>query len=173
MRTVVFVCTILSLIFLTACQDGSVKSSGGMLQLYLTDKPVALQEVNVTIGGIDVHSTGGAWKPFLEGTQTFNLLDLKNTEALVAMGELEDGMYTGFRLLVQEAEAVDTDGQSCTLKVPSDKIHVPVVFEIRESALTKVLLDFDAEASVHVVRTGNTIRCILRPVLTPVSVTNN
>src|SRR3990172_6754073 len=159
MRSLALLSVVMVLFSLFGCKDnGSVSRSEGVLQLFLTDKPAKLEKVNVTIGEIDIHQTGGPWKVFLQSTKTFDLLELKNTQALLAMGDLPDGMYTGLRLRVQSGQVLWTDGQTCELTVPSDKIQVPVVFEIQKGALTKVVLDFDAEESVHVIRTGDNQR---------------
>ena len=159
--------------FYGCSENGSVSGNAGALQLFLTDKPAQLQEVNVKIAEVEVHETGGPWKSFLQTSRTFDLLKLKNTNELLAVSDLSEGMYTGFRLLIEEGNVIDSEGKRCELKVPSDKIEVPVVFEIEKGALTKVVLDFDAAESVHVVVSGNTQRCTLRPVLKPISVTNS
>jgi hypothetical protein len=159
------------IVFLSGCGENGPSSNAGTLQIYLTDAPVELTEVSVTLDEIEVHQTGGEWKPFKDTPTTFDLLDLEGTQSLLALGNLEDGMYTGFRLQVTEGHIVE-DGEECELTVPSGKIEVPVVFEIQEGEITKIVADFDAEESVHIVHTGENTRCILRPVLVPVSVTN-
>ena len=173
MRTSIWVFLILLFALVLGCSDNSsVSGQRGVLQLFLTDQPIQAKEIDVTLSEIEVHETGGNWKPFVQASKTLDLLTLKGTQSLLAMAELPDGTYTGFRLRVEEGHIIDDQGNRCNLTVPSDKIEVPVVFEIQKGALTKVVLDFKAEDSVHVIQAGKTERCILRPVLTPVSVTN-
>jgi len=171
MRRLLFALIIVFLAVLGCSSDNSMSNAnGGNLQLFLTDKPIDLDQVWVTISEIDVHQTGGAWQPFLQTSKTMDLLTLKNTRSLIGSASLDKGTYTGFRLLVNEGHVIDTSGQRCDLKVPSQKIEVPVNFEIQDQKSTQVVLDFNAEQSVHVTQTGNGEQCILRPVLTTVSV---
>ena len=142
----------------------------GMLRLYLTDLPFEAKEVWITFSEVEVHQTGGGWQSFEDSEQTLDLLTLENTTELVALGPLETGKYTGLRFQISEGHVIDLEDERCDLKVPSNKIHVPVNFEIQEGGTTSVTLDFDAEKSVHVVRRGNNESCILRPVVKPVSV---
>jgi hypothetical protein len=142
----------------------------GSLELYLTDQPLNLRSVVVTMGEIEIHPTGGPWRSFFQGPVTMDLMTLRGTQALLAMNNVPDGQYTGFRLRIESGYAVDTTGQRCDLEVPSSKVDVPVVFEVREGGLTRIVLDFDGPASVQVVQAGGSRRCLLRPVITPKSV---
>jgi Domain of unknown function (DUF4382) len=176
-RIHVFACLIVGSVLLAACGDHgdngdnvTGSKNAGVLQLALTDTPIQLKVVSVTLGEIEVHQTGGTWKPFVDSSKTFDLLALKGTEALLAMGSLPDGKFTGFRLRVEQGHIIDDRGARCELIVPSNKIEVPVVFEIRAGSVTKIVTDFNAEQSVHVVQTGKNQRCMLRPVLTPITV---
>ena len=163
---------IVSLIFLFGCSDdSSVSSRNGMLKLFLTDQPVDLKEVWVTITSIEVHKTGEAWISFDASGDTVDLLTLQNREQLLQSAPLEEGKYTGIRLLVSEGHIIDADDEHCELKVPSGKIQIPLNFDIENGNETEAVLDFDAEKSVHVVRTGNNERCNLRPVIHVKSVT--
>ena len=162
-----------SFVFLFGCSDdSSVSSRQGVLQLFLTDQPVELQEVWVTITNIEVHKTGGAWIQFDASDENVDLLTLKNREELLQSAPLEEGKYTGIRLLVSEGHIIDSSNERCELKVPSEKIQIPLNFNIENGNETEVVLDFDAEKSIHVVQTGNNERCILRPVILVKSVTN-
>lgn len=142
----------------------------GSLEIYLTDQPLNLQSVVVTLSQIEIHSTGGPWKPFYQGPVTVDLMRLQGTQSLLAMNNVDDGKYTGFRLLVQSGYIIDTSNQRCDLEVPSDKVEVPVVFEVQQGHITHIVADFDGPASVQVVGTGNAQKCLLRPVIVPKSV---
>ena len=112
--------------------------------------------------------------PFVHTSKTLDLLTLKGTEAVLAMGNLQNGHYTGFRFLIDSGNAVQMDGSTCDLKVPSGKVEVPVVFDMSNGKTTKIVTDFNGEQSVHVVVTGGKngkhSKCILRPVLKVMSV---
>ncbi|GBC85768.1 hypothetical protein HRbin11_02221 [bacterium HR11] len=142
----------------------------GSLEIYLTDQPLSLQSVVVTISQVELHPTSGPWRPFYQGPVTVDLMQLRGTQSLLAMGNVTDGQYTGFRLLVQSGYVIDTSGQRCDLEVPSDKVEVPVVFEVQQGHVTRIVADFDGPASVQVVQTGNARKCILRPVINVKSV---
>ena len=176
MRRLFYGFSLLALLMLFACsgddvtsdQNGGNSRNAGMLRLYMTDQPLQAKEVWVTFNEIQIHRTGGGWETFDDSPQTLDLLTLQDSQELIALGELEAGKYTGIRFQITEAHLIDLDEQRCDLKVPSNKIHVNANFEIGEDETTNVVLDFDAEKSVHVVRRGHNESCILRPVVNPV-----
>lgn len=159
------------LLFSACGDDASTDTRRGSLQLFLTDQPVELKEVWVTITDIEVHRTGEAWIPFAASGDSFDLLTLQDRQTLLESAALEEGKYTGIRFFISEGHVIDQNEERCDLNVPSGKIHIPVNFDIENGEETSILLDFDAAQSVHVIRTGNNARCNLRPVIHPVSVT--
>jgi hypothetical protein len=172
-----FILIVFALVFLYgACSsnevDDPVSGTRGTLRVFLTDQPVDLNEVWVTITDIEVHKTGGAWIQFAGSSDSVDLLTLEGKQTLLEAATLEEGKYTGIRFFVSEGHIIDTNDERCELKVPSGKIHIPVNFDIEQGGETSILLDFDAEKSVHVVRTGKNESCNLRPVIHPISVTN-
>jgi hypothetical protein len=160
---------LICLLFFAACsQDNSVDSDNnrtGMLQLFLTDKPIDLKEVWVTITDIQVHKTGENWINFDASGDSVDLLTLVNREQLLQSKPLEAGTYTGIRLQVSDGHIVDADGNRCDLKIPSGKVEIPLNFKIEAGNNEEVVLDFNAEKSVHVTQTGHNGQCILRPVI--------
>ena len=159
---------LISLAFLSACSDDNSvgdNDRNGNLVLSLTDQPVELSEVWVTITNIEVHKTGGAWISFDSSEESVDLLTLENREQVLQSAPLEDGKYTGIRLEISEGHIIDAEGERCDLKIPSGKVQINSNFDIESGQDTEVLLDFDAEKSVHVVRTGKNERCNLRPVI--------
>ena len=144
----------------------------GMLKLSLTDKPITgLQQVWVTITNIEVRkSSGGAWTSFAATADSVDLLKLKNAEQVLQSHQLDPGSYNGIRLDVTEGHIIESDGTRCDLKIPSSKIEIPLNFQITANKETDVVLDFNADKSVHVVETGNG-QCIMRPVILVKSVT--
>ena len=166
------------LVFLSACSDDNSVSNNnnpgsqsGMLKLSLTDKPIDLDEVWVTITNIEVHKTGGNWISFDASGDSVDLLTLENREQVLQSAQLDEGKYTGIRLEVSEGHIIDADGERCNLKIPSGSIKIPLNFNIEAGNETNVVLDFNAEKSVHVVHTGHNEQCIMRPVIHVKSVT--
>lgn len=76
---------------------------------------------------------------------------------------LEEGLYTQIRLAVTSGTIV-VSGVSHDLTVPSTEVKIPVDFEVMKGGATKILLDFDAEESIHVIGTGSG-KSMLTPVI--------
>ena len=179
-----------ALALLCACGgtgSATVQSGHGTLSVHLTDAPIDLanvQSVIVTLAGVIVYPqesmdtsltdpAGTDLRPIVLLTHpaTFDLLTLTGgATELLASGEVPVGDYERIRLEISDATLIYTDGTSEPLKIDSNKVDVPIPFHILEGAETGVTLDFDAAASVQVNETGNG-KLILRPVVTPVSVT--
>jgi len=51
------------------------------------------------------------------------------------------------------------------MTVPSSEVKIPLVFNITEDGATEILLDFEAEHSIHVVNAGQSEQYILSPVI--------
>lgn len=141
-------------------------TTSGFLQLILKDKPVdnALN-IFVTINRIRVHQASPSnFIVLSEEEQEFDLLALKNDPQPILETEMEPGLYTQIRLSIVSGRIVFEDGEY-ELRVPSDEIKVPVVFEIKEKGTVQIILDFDAEKSIKVTGTGKNKIYILRPVI--------
>lgn len=169
--------------FLIGCTHGETSSRAGtgMVNVMLTDAPIDLstvQSVNVTLTGVIVYpkESTDPIGTILEGSPislltfpaTFDLLTLTGgATALLASGEVPAGSYGRIRLEISEATMINTDGTTTPLQIESNKVDVPIRFEVGVDATSIVTLDFDAAASVQVNSTGSGT-FILRPVVTPV-----
>ena len=56
-------------------------------------------------------------------------------------------------------------GETYEMAVPSSEVKIPAVFQVMEGGATKLVLDFDADNSIHVVNPGHSEGYILRPVI--------
>jgi uncharacterized protein DUF4382 len=191
-RAIVTMFAAVALLFpLCACRSGSadarVENGHGTLTINLTDAPLDLsgvQSVNVSVTGVTVYPQEGDLASDVEDPaesstppivllthpETFDLLTLTGGAVdLLASGEVPAGAYSRIRLDVSEATLVYADGSTAPLKIDSQKVDVPVHFNVAAGGQTAVTLDFDAGASVQVNETANGT-LILRPVVTPVSV---
>lgn len=162
----------------------SARSSGGtgMLQVRLTDAPIDLstvQSVNVTLTGVVVfpeETTNPMGMPVEAGPitlmthpATFDLLTLTGgATALLASGEVPAGGYSRIHLDISDATLVNKDGTTASLKIDSNKVDVPIQFQVTVGATSSITLDFNAGASVQVNET-TAGQFILRPVVTPVN----
>jgi hypothetical protein len=163
--------------------DGSAGESTtvqGSLVIKMKDKPVTdADQVWVTISNILVHMADP--DEFIEVSnveQEFDLLELKNNPVPIATYTLDAGHYNQIRMNVVEGNIVflEDDGNgglvevSYDLKIPSNKIKIPVQFHIEESGETQIILDFDAEKSIKITKQGKKDTYILRPVIKVVGV---
>jgi len=98
-------------------------------------------------GWIDIPLDGAS-----ENGKTFDLFEVRNVQDLLGTQTLVSGNYTQIRLEVFRVEIVLDDGKSTILpaKLPSGKLKFVHPFEIDGNQTTEILLDFDAEASLHV-----------------------
>jgi hypothetical protein len=105
--------------------------------------------------------------------ETFDLLTLTGgATTLLADGELPAGFYSRIRMGVASAALTFLDGTVVELKIESNKVDVPIRFEVSSDDVTPILLDFQADASVHVTGTGSG-KYVLRPVVTPVPLSDD
>jgi len=167
----------------TGMAGSSSRSAGGTgtLQVRLTDAPIDLstvQSVNVTLTGVTVfpEETTNPMGTLMESgpislmafPATFDLLTLTGgATVLLATGEVPAGTYSRIHLDISSATLVNTDGSTTPLKIDSNKVDVPIRFEVTAGTTDTITLDFNAAASVQVNETGND-QFILRPVVTPV-----
>jgi hypothetical protein len=144
----------------------SSSTTQGFLQLILKDKPVdnALN-IFVTINKIRVHQASPSnFIVLSEEEKEFDLLALKNNPQPILEAEMEPGLYNQIRMAVISGRIVFEDGEY-ELQIPSSEIKIPVVFEIKEKGTVQIILDFDAEKSIKVIRAGKSEKYILRPVI--------
>lgn len=167
---------------------GGLGTGKGTLKLYLTDAPGDFKELNIVVSRIDGHISvdgeegeeeEGAWvtlKEWDDGLKV-DLLTLENVSLLLGSMELAPNHYTQLRVfLKEEAELVleGNDGPTGetvrhTLTIPSSantgiKLNKP--FDVVESMITELTLDFDAQKSV--IKTGNE-KYKMKPVITVLS----
>ena len=161
--------------------EGGSGRSTGSLQVRLTDAPIDLstvQNVNVTLTGVTVfpEETTSPMGMLMEAgpislmasPATFDLLTLTGgATALLASGQVPAGNYSRIHLDISSATLVNKDGSTTPLKIDSNKVDVPIRFQVTAATTSTITLDFNAAASVQVNETGND-QFILRPVVTPV-----
>lgn len=167
-------------LILFACEGSVTGPMGeGSVFLFLTDSPLnGVTSVKVNISTIELHRSaktgaeaGTVILPPPEGP--IDLLSLSGREVLLSSGEVPAGHYTHIKLEISSGTVVD-GGESYPLEVPSDKVMIPTPFEVKEGGTISILLDFDAEKSVKITKTGgDNPRYLLRPVIKLVSIENN
>lgn len=158
-------------------------STTGFLKLLLTDAPAEdAEHIFVTIDLISVHKTGGSFFTVAEDEQQFDLKDLEEGQLKIILttdGEIKTlaaGNYTQIRMRFVQGMDDEGNPKSCIvfsgdpehypLDVPSDWFKIPVNFEITDTDITEITLDFDAAESIHIVKKPKkNDTYILRPVI--------
>ena len=153
---------IASLVFVgAACSS----ASEGNFEIYMKDAPAAYDKILVTITQITVHKTGGAAFLVSQESRTIDLVPLQNHQEFITERQLEPGKYTEIRLITSSGQVV-IGGKTYDMEIPSTEIKIPVEFDVVNDQTTKIILDFDGEASIEVHPTGGgSDRYILRPVI--------
>lgn len=154
--------------------SGDTTTALGSLTIMMKDKPVTADQVWVTISNIVVHMADP--DEFIEVSneeQEFDLMDLQINPVPIVSADLEAGHYNQIRMDVVEGKIVflEDDGEGGfvedphDLKIPSNEIKIPVQFYIENGGETQIILDFDAEKSIHVTKQGKKDSYKLRPVI--------
>ncbi len=122
----------------------------GTLRVSITDAPVELSNLNVTINGLyvnNVDTNGWIELNFTEGTPEvyFNLLTLNNITKDLSIAELPTGNYSKIRLDVRAANATFSDGTTADLRVPPGHIDMIIHFRIKAGEETILLIDMQPD----------------------------
>lgn len=120
--------------------------------------------VNDTVR-VDTTVGDAGWVDVPIEPQKINLMELTDTEALLAEAELDEGYYAEMRLVLGDDNSVVVDGESNSLFVPSGSASgykIKLDERLHSGEIMDLVIEFNAENSVHV--TGNG-RHMLRPVL--------
>ena len=162
MRKLIFFAFIVTLLLW-----GCTSSNGtGNFKLYLTDQPIDnAEEILVTISEINVQKAEEGFLTVWEGEQEYDLLKLQNREVLMLNITLKEGMYTQIRLVVDKGRIKFAGEDSRYMTVPSSEVKIPLIFYITDGDVIEIVLDFEADESIHVVYAGQSEQYILKPVI--------
>ena len=153
---------ILFVFFIALLLSGCSSDGTGNFKLYLTDEPIDnAEEIWVTISEINVQKEDEGFITLWSVEKRYDLLQLREEEELIADVTLNEGKYTQIRLVVVSG-SIFIDGATHEMKVASSEVKIPFVFNVMEDGATKILLDFEADRSIHVVSAE---QYILRPVI--------
>ena len=164
--------------------SGTTPGSGatpgsGTLSVIIKDSPLDASAILVTFLEVSAHKSGdgvneGEWinVPLAGGalSLTCDLMKLKTTQDVLAIGSLAAGHYTQLRITVKSATIYFTDvtsGDVCApaltltpgtelgadIDISSPTLKLNREFTVPEGGATTILVDFDAEKSIH--QTGN------------------
>jgi hypothetical protein len=150
-----------------ACDGGPSSPDGmGRLNVRLTDAPVAdASEINVHIVGLTVKRVGSPVERIADNVGVFDLLELTDSEALLATREVAAGDYEFIQVDLSEEGSSITEagtGDEFPVHIASSEVKILNGFRVRENGTTNVLLDFDAAASLRHLGDGS---WLLTPVI--------
>ena len=163
--------TIIVAVFASGITLPTKQAEEGILNVFLVDAPVELEELWITITDLEVHKAGedgeeGKCIALVENgepeIEKFDLLYYQNGRELhLASSLIETGKYTKIRMKISSAEAFTTDDPETPvpLTVPSGKIDVITKFELENEETIDVTIDMEADW-VAISNSNN-----LRPVL--------
>jgi len=124
----------------------------GTLVVKLTDAPVELKHLNVTIANLSaqrIEDGNETWEKlsFVDGVSEVyvDILALQNVTQDLSITEISPGNYTKLRMTITTANATYIDGGTVDLKVPPGRIDVKVHFEIEAGETTRLLIDMQAD----------------------------
>ena len=152
-------------IILYSCSDESTapNEGNGRIKMYMVDAPADYDSINIVVERVEVHKADngeeGEWIVINNGTQTYNLLDLRNG-ASVVLGDtmLAAGHYTQIRLIIGAGSYIVVNGITYPLEIPSGmQTGVKLIhgFNIQAGVVYELVLDFDAEKSIVITGTGD------------------
>jgi hypothetical protein len=162
MKRLIYIIPVVLILFYTGCKDNSTNpgTSQGQLKISMVDSPAQFDQVNIVVTRVEVHmadSSEGGWMIVNPVPHTYDLLQLTNG-ASVVLGDtfLTAGHYTQIRLVLGDGCNVVTNGDTIPLVIPSGMqtgIKLNHEFDLLPGNLYELMLDFNAEQSIHI--TGN------------------
>ncbi len=150
----------------TAQGGGGAAAGNGLAVFTITDKAADMgnvTSVKLTIDSVQIHSAASGWMTLSSATQTFDLLQLKasDAQALLAQANLSNGTYEQVRLHVSKVVVTDSSGDH-EAKLPSGDLKIAGGFTVSGNKTSVATFDFLADQSLHV--TGNG-QYIMAPVI--------
>ena len=144
----------------------------GTLIIKLTDAPVDLKHLNITITSVSIHRVeDDVWEnlTFVGGVSSvsLDLLELVNVTRDLSETVIDSGNYTKIRLSIGEANVTYAEGGSGPVRVPSGKIDVKVHFEIESGGVRIVLIDMWVDWIA--ISNSNNLRPVLKATPTIIS----
>jgi len=145
--------------------DSAGSTSTGRVSVLFSDAPSdEFARINLTV--TDIELRGGEQGPvsIFSGSQTFDLLALKNFSQLFSMADaVPAGTYNEVRLRISDLELVRTDTAGVTVETirpplpASGKIdmHAGRRFAVLPDGALLLEIDIDAYRSIHAVHSGN------------------
>jgi len=144
----------------------------GTIALLFTDRPTdefSAIKLNVTEAILIGGDSASGQQILFQGSEPIDLLDLTNYSEPIIFGEVNAGIYTKLRLVIDDLELVPNDGSPSEFpKLPANgKIDLldPSGIEILPGRTLIVEIDMEANKAIHIVSAGNSDKYQFRPVV--------
>ena len=131
----------------TAVQPGLT----GQVEVRVTASP-ANEEVisaNITVSSVEIHLPDGWLTMKLSNSNTFDLVQVKGLDEVLATADLNQGTYTQVRINITRVEVTLKGGQPKKVKLPSNKLTFTQNFLVTAKNTTVLLFNFDTEKSLN------------------------
>lgn len=124
----------------------------GILSIMITDTPLILRNLNLTIDHFEVCNSEGEWFeiPVNRSVAYFDLLKLQNITKEIAVCELPVGNYTMVKMKILHANATLISGETLRLRVSGVFVDASVNFEVENGLKTIVILDIDIKVQTPI-----------------------
>ena len=138
-------------------------AKAGTLVIKITDAPADLSSLYLTIDSFEVRNETGHWiNVTKEGyRKSFNLLMLDGVTIDIATSDLEGGHYDMIQMHIVEGleftnATLNVEGsESFAVRVPSERVKIPVEFDIEAGLTTIVILDILPDAEWRIAIANN------------------
>jgi len=140
----------------------------GTVEIDVTDAPpiTPADHIFVTLNNIEISQTTGGWVSVATSSVPFDLKSVMEIDQFLTTQTIASGPYNEIRFDVASV-SVQVGGQTYNATVPSGTIRLVGKFEIADNKTTVIVLDFDADQSLHVTGNSNySFKPVLR-LLTP------
>jgi len=144
----------------------------GTLIIKVSDKPVNLTQLNLTIDSISAHRKGYGNETWVNlafvnnvSEVTFNLLLLQNITMDLSITDIPPGNYTQIRMHVKVANATYEGGRVDELKVPSDDLKIIIHFTMEVGQTTTLLIDIEPNWNA-IIHSGHFVPVLKATVIT-------
>lgn len=148
--TYVFGAILTTGLLFSACKK---EEGTSQLKVRMVDAPANLQQVNVEVTGVEIHTASQGWVSLPANPGVYDLLTLQDSVSAVLVngGSFPSGDVSQMRLILGSNNYIVADSIIYPLATPSAqqsglKININYHFDPNETY--ELLLDFDAEKSI-------------------------
>jgi len=152
--------------------DNNPTATTGTIALLFTDRPTdefSAIKLNVTEAILIGDDSASGQQVLFQGSEPIDLLDLTNYSEPIVFGEVDAGIYTKLRLVIDDLELVPNDGSPSEFpKLPANgKIDLldPSGIEVLPGRTLIAEIDMEANKAIHIVSAGNSGKYQFRPVV--------